>query len=432
MRLDAPAPAAAPDATAPAAALEAATAPSADSLATEAAGLLDAWTATVTERGDREADWQLATYDKLPLTLVRGDGSRVLDASGRWYWDLYGGHAVALIGHAHPLWAAVVGEQAKRFTFYSNVVYQPLRTAACRTIVEFAPKNLTRVFLSNSGAEANEVALKMARHHTGRKTVISFDGAFHGRTAAALAVTASEKYRNYSQPGLSHTRWATWGEIPELDDDVAAIILEPIQSLNGMRTATREWLHALRAACDANGTLLILDEVQSAWGRLGANFAADLYDVRADFITGAKSAGGGFPIGVTLVDEAVADKAKNGDQGSTFGAGALACAAILATHHVLREEGLVERAKAVGAYVAAALTAVIPNVELRGHGCLLGVKLDQPVKPLVAALRDHGFIVGGSDDPHVMRLMPPLNVPFEVIDAFASALAALLASRSPS
>lgn len=387
----------------------------------DAASLLDEWEANT----DREADWQLATYDKLPLTLVRGEGARVLDSDGRWYWDLYGGHAVALIGHSHPLWAAIVGEQAKRFAFYSNVVYTPLRAAACRAIVEFAPKNLSRVFLSNSGAEANEVALKMARHHTGRETVISFEGAFHGRTAAALAVTASEKYRSYSKPVLPGTRFAKWGEVPALDDTVAAIILEPIQSLAGMRTATREWLHALRAACDANGTLLILDEVQTAWGRLGANFAADFFDVRADFVTSAKSAAGGFPVGVTLVDEAVAAQAKNGDQGSTFGAGPLACAAILATHHVIRSENLVTRAAQLGDRARAALATHVPDAELRGSGCLLGVRLPEPIKPLVPRLRERGFIVGGSDDPNVLRLMPPLTLPFEALDAFAEALAAV-------
>ena len=154
----------------------------------DAAALLDAWEACP----DAESDWQLATYDKLPLTLVRGDGARVQDKNGRWYWDLYGGHAVALIGHSHPLWAEVVAEQARRFAFYSNVVTSPLRAAACRAIVEFAPENLTRVFLSNSGAEANEVALKMARHHTGRTDVVAFEGSFHGRTAAALAVRSEE------------------------------------------------------------------------------------------------------------------------------------------------------------------------------------------------------------------------------------------------
>jgi acetylornithine/succinyldiaminopimelate/putrescine aminotransferase len=386
----------------------------------EAAALLDAWSA----EGGREADWQLATYDKLPLTLVRGEGARVQDSDGRWYWDLYGGHAVALLGHSHPLWAAVLAEQARRFAFYSNVVYHPLRTAACRTLVEFAPENLTRVFLSNSGAEANEVALKMARHHTGRKTIIAMEGAFHGRTAAALAVTWSEKYRNYSQPGLGHTRFVPFGEVPDIGDDVAAVILEPVQSLAGMRTATRAYLHGLRAACDRAGALLILDEVQTAWGRLGANFAADLYDVRADLVTSAKSAAGGFPVGVTLVDDAIAKEAHTGDQGSTFGAGPLACAAILATHHVIRSEGLVDRARRLGEHARAVLTAAVP-CEVRGHGCLLGVELDRPVKPLVAALRERGFLVGGSDDPTVLRLMPPLTLPFDTLDAFAQALRSL-------
>ena len=360
-----------------------------------------------------ESDWQLATYDKVPLEIVRGEGSRVWDAEGNVYWDLYGGHAVALLGHCHPVWNAVVAAQAERLGFYSNVVHSRIRAAACRVIVEFAPANLTRVFLSNSGAEANEVALKLARHHTGRTDVVAFEGAFHGRTAAAMAVTWNPKYRSYSQPGLAGTRFVPWGEVPRLDENVAAVILEPIQSLAGMRTASKAWLHALRAECDRVGALLILDEVQTAWGRLGAHFAADLFDVRADLISGAKSAAGGFPVGVTLVDADIAARAKNGDQGSTFGAGPLACAAILATHHVIRTEQLVTRARAIEAHAR----AVLP-VPVLGHGALLGLRT--PLRP--AALRERGFLVGGSDDPEVLRLMPPLTLPFEALDALAKAL----------
>lgn len=366
-----------------------------------------------------EADWQLATYAKLPLTLDRGEGSRVRDVGGRWYWDFYGGHAVAIIGHSHPVWVELVHEQARRLVFYSNVVESPVRAAACRRIVEFAPANLGKIFLSNSGAEANEVALKLARRHTGRTEVVSFEGAFHGRTAAALAVTWEPKYRDYAAPGLGHTRFVPWGEVPTLDEGVAAVILEPVQSLAGMRTATREFLAGLRAECDRVGALLILDEVQTAWGRLGSPFATTFYDVRADLVTSAKSAAGGFPVGVTLVDAAVAAGVRPGDQGSTFGAGPLACAAILATHHVIAAEGLVARAAQVEARLRAALPA---GVEVRGHGCLLGLAFPEPVKPLIAALRERGFLVGGSDDPRCLRLMPPLNVPFEAVDALAAAL----------
>lgn len=384
----------------------------------DAAALLDAWSG---EPGD-EAQYQLPTYDKWPVTIVRGEGSRVFDRDGRAYWDFYGGHAVALIGHSHPLLAAVLGEQAKRLAFYSNVVYLPIRTAACRAIVEFAPRNLTRVFLSNSGAEANETALKLARHHTGRKWVVAMEGGFHGRTVATLAVTWLEKYRKYAEPGLGHTRFAPFGETPRLDGDVAAVILEPVQSLAGMRTATRDYLHALRAECDRVGAMLILDEVQTAWGRVGARFAAELHGVRADLITSAKSAAGGFPVGVTLVDDAIARGVKSGDQGTTFGAGPLACAAILATHHVIREEKLVERAARAEAHAR----RVLPG-EIRGHGCLLGIALGRPVKPILAALREQGFLAGGSDDPNVLRLMPPLNVPLEAFDELAAALRRQLA-----
>ncbi len=367
-----------------------------------------------------EADWQLATYDKLPLHVVKGEGSRVQTADGRWYWDFYGGHAVALIGHSHPTWRRIVAEQAERLVFYSNVVHCPIRTAACRALVEFAPENLSRVFLSNSGAEANETALKLARHHTGRTEVVAFEGSFHGRTLGALAVTHSEKYRRYALPEYGHTRFVPFGEVPRLDERVAAVILEPIQSLAGMRTATREFLHGLRAECDRSGALLILDEVQTAWGRLGANFAADFYDVRADLVTSAKSAAGGFPVGVTLVADAIARAVKAGDQGTTFGAGPLACAALLATQHVIASEGLVARARELETRVRAAFPG-----EVRGHGGLLGLVFPDAVKPRVAALRELGFIVGGSDVPTVMRLMPPLNLPFEAIDALASAIRSL-------
>ncbi len=367
-----------------------------------------------------EADWQLATYDKLPLHVVRGEGSRVQTADGRWYWDFYGGHAVALIGHSHPTWRRIVAEQAERLVFYSNVVYCPVRTAACRALVEFAPANLSRVFLCNSGAEANEAALKLARHHSGRPNIIAFEGSFHGRTLGALSVTHSEKYRRYALPEYGHTRFALWGEVPTLDEQVAAVILEPVQSMAGMRTASREFLHGLRAECDRVGALLILDEVQTAWGRLGAHFAADFWNVRADLITSAKSAAGGFPVGVMLVDDTLARGVKPGDQGTTFGAGPLACAALLATQHVIAAEGLVARAREIEARVRAAFPG-----EVRGHGALLGLVFPDAAKPRVAALRDRGILTGGSDDPHVMRLMPPLNLPFEAIDELGDALRSL-------
>lgn len=383
-----------------------------ENAASIARSLLDQWSAAPADEGA-----QLQVFDKLGIEIVAGKGAQVQDRAGRWYWDLYGGHAVSLIGHAHPLWAAVLAEQARRLPFYSNLTPHPLRAAACRTIVDMAPANLTRVFLTNSGAEANETALKLARHHTGRTEVIAFEGGFHGRTAGALAVTSNPKYRHYAAPFLGHTAFAPFGVVPEIGPDVAAVILEPIQSLNGMTTATAEFLRGLRDACDRAGAMLILDEVQTAWGRLGVPFAADYYDVRADLITGAKSAAGGFPVGVTLVDDAIASKVKSGDQGSTFGAGPLACAAILATHHVVREERLMENARAVELRLRERL-----RWPVRGHGCLLGVECPVPTKEILPKLRAAGYMAGGSDDPRVMRVMPPLNLPVDVIDGFADTL----------
>lgn len=386
-----------------------------ETIAAKAKNLLDQWSSAP---ADEHA--QLAVFDKLGVEIVAGRGAQVQDRAGKWYWDLYGGHAVSLIGHAHPLWAAVLGEQAHRLPFYSNLTPHPLRAAACQAIVDLAPANLTKVFLTNSGAEANETALKLARKYTGRTEVIAFDGGFHGRTAGALAVTSSLKYRHYAAPFLGHTRFVPFGVVPDIGEDVAAVIIEPIQSLNGMTTATAEFLQGLRAACDKAGAMLILDEVQTAWGRLGVPFAADYYAVRADLITGAKSAAGGFPVGVTIVDDAIARTVKSGDQGSTFGAGPLACAAILATHHAVREEGLMENARAVEERLRSVL-----RWPVRGHGCLLGIECPAPTKTLLPRLREAGFMAGGSDDPHVMRVMPPLCVPVDVMDSFADALHAL-------
>lgn len=388
-----------------------------ETLQAEAASLLDQWSAEPT----RDTDWQLDVYARMPVELVRGEGAQVWDREGKVYWDFYGGHAVSLLGHCHPLWAAILAEQARRFDFYSNVSASPLRAAACRALVELAPANLTRVFLSNSGAEANEVALKLARHHTGRPNIIALEGGFHGRTVGALAVTWEPKYRAYAPPDYGHTRFIPWGDVPEIGDDVAAVILEPIQSLAGMRTASATWLQALRAACDKASALLILDEVQTAWGRLGTPFAADYFSVRADIITGAKSTGGGFPVGVTLVDQHLANKVKHGDQGSTFGGGPLACAAVLATQHVVRAENLMERARAIEAEIRA-----VSPVPVRGAGALLGLELGRPSGPVLAALRAHGILAGGSDDPTVIRLMPPLVTPPSATAALGDALRSVL------
>lgn len=367
-----------------------------------------------------EADWQLPTYAKLPIRITGGAGSRVWDDEGRVWWDFYGGHAVCVVGHCHPLWVEALQEQARRLVFYSNVAHSPVRAAACRALVERAPPNLTRVFLSNSGAEANEVALKLARHHTGRPDVVAFEGGFHGRTLGALAVTWEPRYRHYALPEYGHTRFCPWGEIPTLDESVAAVILEPIQSLAGMRGADKAFFAGLRAECDRVGALLIFDEVQTAWGRIGADFAATHHDVRVDLITSAKSAAGGYPVGVTLVDEAIAARAKIGDQGSTFGAGPLACAAVLATQHIIRSEGLTANAARLGRLAAESFP-----VPVRGLGCLLGLVYDEPVAGRIRELRDRGFLVGGSDDPKVMRLMPPLNLPDEAVFALADQLRSL-------
>lgn len=378
-----------------------------------------------------EDRYQLPTYAHLPLVLVRGEGARVWDVEGRAYWDFYGGHAVALLGHGHPRLVEAIATQARALTFYSNQVYCPVRAAAAKAIVSFAPSHLRRVFFCNSGAEANEVALKLARGATGRTQVVAMHGGFHGRTAGALSVTGIPRYRDAFPPGLGHVRFVSFGDLgaaaAAINGEVAAVILEPIQSMAGVVAAPSEFYRGLRDLCDRAGAKLIFDEVQTGWGRLGAPFAADLFGVAPDLITSAKGVAGGFPMGVVLVDDAIAATVKRGDQGTTFGGGPMACAAALAVQEAIAGEGLVARAREVGLRARESLGGVAGVGQVRGAGCLLGLALHRDAAPVASALRERGFLLGGSDDPRVLRLIPPLTLPFEALDSLRDALAEVLA-----
>ena len=370
----------------------------------------------------------LPTYAPYPFLLVSGAGDRVFDDQGKAYLDFYGGHCVASTGHCHPAVAAAITDQARKLIFYSAAAQLPIRDQAAQTLVEFTGAGMASVFFCNSGAEANESALKIALKLTARKQLAAFHGAFHGRSLLALSVTDSPALRQDYEALLAPTQFLPFADAAALAaadfSGVAAVIVEPIQSMAGVKTATAEWFAALREKCTRAGTLLIFDEVQTGIGRLGAPFAAQFYGVAPDLITCAKGMASGVPMGGVLMSAAVASALKPGDLGSTFGGGPLACAALIATLKVIGDEKLMERAKVLAKSIRGALDGGVVR-EVRGEGLLLGLNAGAQAKTLKASLLNKCILVGGSDDPGVLRLMPPLTVSaraveklLDTIDAF--------------
>jgi acetylornithine/N-succinyldiaminopimelate aminotransferase len=366
----------------------------------------------------------LPTYKKWPIALERGAGTKVWDTEGREYLDFYGGHCVTALGHCPPEVTTAIREQSESLLFYSNLVYSPVRAKATRLAADLAPEGLGNLFLCNSGTEANETALKLARRHTGRHAFIAMEGGFHGRTVGSLAVTGIDKYRAPYKEGLPEAHFVPFGDAGAVADilesgEIAAVILEPIQSMAGVMTAPPSYFAALRRACDAAGTMLIFDEVQTGVGRCGAFTFAQLVGVTPDLITMAKSLGSGVPVGAVFASDAIRDGIQFGDQGTTFGGGMLAMAAMAATLETISEQKLMNRA----AEIFDAIRVAVGNhvKEVRGSGCLIGIDLGAPAGPVIGGLREHGILTGGADDPNVIRIMPPLNTSDSDIAAFSKA-----------
>lgn len=367
------------------------------------------------------------TYAQFPMTIEEGAGARVRDSEGRWYWDFYGGHAVALLGHAHPAVADAIDRQARRLLFYSNVVPLRVRTLAAERLAGFAPPGLNHVFFCNSGTEANENALKVAIQLTGRPCIAALSGAFHGRTLLALAGTDNAKLHAPVKDMLCTTVRLRPNHVEDaslVDSGTAAVILEPIQSMAGVVTLDEPFLTALRRRCDETGALLIYDEVQTGMGRLGRPFAAGEAGVTPDMLTLAKGIANGVPMGAVVMTAHVARNLGVGDLGTTFGGGPLACAAMLATIDTIERAELVAHAARLGTLIHNRMR-VGPVEEVLGRGCLIGLRTRVPCKVVQEALRSRGFITGTSGDPFVLRLLPPINLPTEAVDELATALAEL-------
>lgn len=355
----------------------------------------------------------LQVYPTYPFELATGAGDCVRTTDGREYVDFYGGHCVCATGHSHPRVVEAICAQARELLFYSAAADLSVRTRAATALVEFAGPGVDSVFFCNSGAEANENALKLAAMLTERSRFVAFAGGFHGRTLLALSCSDLPGAKRSLAPLVADCTFLPHGDAAALEAadfaGVAAVIVEPVQSMAGVRCADASWFLALEKKCRAAGTLLIFDEVQTGFGRLGWPFAFQRYEVQPDFVTTAKGIASGFPMAALLMPDRIARQLSPGDLGSTFGGGPVASAALLATLAVIEDESLVDRARAAGAAIIDGLRGTAVDA-VRGTGLLLGLVVPGRAAAMKAHLEAHSVLVGASADPTVLRLMPPLNV----------------------
>ena len=361
-------------------------------------------------------------YPLFPIHIVRGQGCRVWDEQGTEYLDLYGGHAVISIGHAHPHYVEAVGRQVAQLGFYSNSVVNKLQQQLAERLGKACGYDDYSLFLINSGAEANENALKLASFHTGRTRVLSAQKAFHGRTSLAVEVTANPKIIAPINAN-GHTTFLPLNDLEawkaELaKGDVAACIVECIQGVGGIQLATAEFMQGLRAACDEAGTVLICDEIQCGYGRSGKFFAHQWLGVQPDIITVAKGIANGFPMGAVLISPKF--EAVYGQLGTTFGGNHLACAAALAVLDVMEGEGLIENARVVGEHLLSEIKSLNNEriKEVRGRGLMIGIELDVPYKEVRQRLLFDKHVFTGCAGTNVLRLLPPLCLSLADADEF--------------
>ena len=382
-----------------------------------------------TDIKETEDQFQVATYKKMDIAVERGRGAWVWTSEGEKYLDLYGGHAVCATGHSHPHVVKAIHDQGEKVLFYSNLVYSEIRAKAAEKLVSIAPKSLNKAFFCNSGTEANENAMRMARMATGREKIVTFTGGFHGRTADSISATFLGKYREIGKPNVPGHVSAEFGDIESVkavaDSDTAAIMLEPIQSMAGVREASPQFFRELRELCDELGIMLIFDEVQTGIGRTGNWFfaASELADlVEPDIISLAKSLGSGVPVGACLVNEKVSAVIKVNDLGTTFGGGMLAMAAVVATLDAIESENMLASAAAAEKQLRDGLKGVSRIKAIHGKGCLIGIEFEDKCAPVHAKLLENKIITGTSSDPNVLRLLPPLCVSTEEMDIFVAAV----------
>ncbi len=362
-------------------------------------------------------------YPLYDITPVKALGSKLWDKNGVEYLDLYGGHAVISIGHSHPHYVQKLTEQLSNIGFYSNSVNIPIQQELATKLGELSGYEDYELFLCNSGAEANENALKLASFFNGRKKVIAFSKAFHGRTAGAVAVTDNKSIVapiNYDE----HVTFLPFNDVEALKvnvtNEICAVIVEGIQGVGGINVASDEFLKAAREVCDKSGAILILDSVQCGYGRSGKFFSHDFSGIRPDIMTTAKGMGNGFPIGGVLI--APKFKAKHGMLGTTFGGNHLACAAAVAVLDVMKSENLMQNATEKGDYLFDNLKGISGIKEVRGRGLMIGIEFEQPVDKIRDSLLFDHKIFCGYSGKNTLRLLPSLALGREECDTFLQAL----------
>lgn len=355
-------------------------------------------------------------YPLFDINIVKGKGCHVWDDKGQEYLDLYGGHAVISIGHCHPHYVDMLTKQLNTLGFYSNSVINTLQSQLAERLGQLCGYPDYQLFLINSGAEANENALKLASFHTGRKRVLAAGKAFHGRTSLAVEATDNPKIVAPVNSN-GHVTFLPLNDLAAFEaelnkGDVAAVIVECIQGVGGIRMATAEFMQGLRKACDKTGTVLICDEIQCGYGRSGKFFAHQHLGVKPDIITCAKGIGNGFPMGAVIISPKF--EAAYGMLGTTFGGNHLACTAALAVLDVIEHEQLVDNAAKVGAYLMEELKKLQQTdahiVDVRGEGLMIGIEYDQPIKALRNALVHDEHVFTGAASTNILRLLPPLTL----------------------
>ena len=366
-------------------------------------------------------------YKRWDIEPVKGSGSTLWDAAGQEYLDLYGGHAVISIGHSHPHYVAAIKEQIEKLGFYSNAVLNGLQDALAEKLGKVSGYDKYHLFLCNSGAEANENALKLASFHTGRSKVLAFGGAFHGRTSGAVSVTDNPKIRAPFN-ATDKVTFVPLGDLAATEKELstkeyAVVIIEGIQGVAGIQLPSDAFMRDLRALCDRTGTLLLLDEIQSGCGRTGRFFAHQWAGIEADLVTMAKGLAGGIPIGAVLISPAI--QASYGLLGTTFGGNHIACAAAIAVLEVIEGEGLVAHAEKLGNWFEAQLKGDPALKEYRGRGLMIGLEIKPEYKGLRDRLLFEKHIFTGASGADVIRLLPALNLPEEGAAQFVEAWKAL-------
>ncbi len=379
-----------------------------------------------------EEKYSAGVYSKRPVVIVKGKGSRVWDSNGREYIDCVGGFGVAIVGHSNDKVVKAVCEQANRLMICPTVFYNDKRAELLRLIAEITPKELSKTFLSNSGTEAVECALKIAKRYTGKKEFIAMKRGFHGRTMGSLSATWKKKYKKNFEPlvpGFKHANFNDLDSVQELiTNDTAAIIVEPVQGEGGVYVADSDFIKGLRDLADDKDILLIFDEVQTGFGRTGKMFALEYYNVSPDILCIGKGMAGGLPVGATVARPEIFESLNKGEHGSTFGGNSIVAAASIAAINYIIENNLPEQARLKGEYLLDKLRKIESSIvrEIRGIGLMIGIELRFPVKKYILEAMKKGVLIHSSGI-NTLRMLPPLVITYKELDTVVEVLNEVLA-----